>query len=181
MKNGYPNMIGPENQRAHHRERPGCPQERPRASKVSQAGAKMGHDGAEMAPRWTTMAARCAKISQQGGKMGRDGAEIPLRWARKASRWDEKASRRYQDGAKTIQDDAKMCEEGVQVCPDGAKIAASVVFPESGSEGFYFSGLGGLGVGTERRIRGGSAEDPRDIRETSGRHPGKNRHDGNKW
>ena len=26
------------------------------------------------------------------------------------------------------------------------------VFPESGSEGFYFSGLGGLGGGTERRI-----------------------------
>ena len=32
------------------------------------------------------------------------------------------------------------------------------LFPESGCEGFYFSGLGGLGVGTERQIRGASAE-----------------------
>ena len=31
-------------------------------------------------------------------------------------------------------------------------------FPESGSEGFYFSGLGGLEVGTERTIGGKSEE-----------------------
>ena len=34
-----------------------------------------------------------------------------------------------------------------------------VLDPESGSEGFYFSGLGGVGVGTERQIRG----NPRSI------------------
>ena len=41
-----------------------------------------------------------------------------------------------------------------------------MVFPESGSEGFYFSGLGGVGVGTERQIRGNrgkSGEHPRSI------------------
>ena len=38
--------------------------------------------------------------------------------------------------------------------------------PESGSEGFYFSGLGGVGVGTERQIRG---------------NPRSNRHNGIRW
>ena len=40
------------------------------------------------------------------------------------------------------------------------------LFPESGCEGFYFSGLGGLGVGTERQIRG---------------NPRRNRHNGIRW
>ena len=36
------------------------------------------------------------------------------------------------------------------------KIKKRSIFPESGSEGFYFSGLGGLGVGTEHEIGGES-------------------------
>ena len=45
------------------------------------------------------------------------------------------------------------------------------IFPESDSEGFYFSELGGLGGGTEHEIRETSARHPGDIRETSGREP----------
>ena len=41
---------------------------------------------------------------------------------------------------------------------NGLWCLACLLFPESGCEGFYFSGLGGLGVGTERQIRGASAE-----------------------
>ena len=52
-----------------------------------------------------------------------------------------------------------------------------VLDPESGCEGFYFSGLGGVGVGTERQIGG----NPRSIRGASGEHPRRNRHNGIRW
>ena len=53
---------------------------------------------------------------------------------------------------------------------DGA--TAKACFPESGSEGFYFSGLGGLGGGTERtepkRNRNGTETEPERNRNGTG-------------
>ena len=60
---------------------------------------------------------------------------------------------------------------------NGLWCLACLLFPESGSEGFYFSGLGGVGVGTERQIGGNRGS----IRGASGEHRGRNRHNGIRW